>query len=69
MAQQLPPSTPIILKIDEVAALFRISKGHARRLVRSGDLPAPSKYGRLHRWPREVVEAWMLRQAAPASQA
>ncbi len=60
-----PPSPlPAVLRIQDLAAHLQISIRHARRLVRDGELPAPTRLGRLHRWPREGVEAWMSRQPA-----
>lgn len=50
---------PLMLTADEFAATLRISRAHFWRLESAGKLPAPLRLGRVVRWDRRVVEAWI----------
>jgi excisionase family DNA binding protein len=52
-----PP--PAMLDVDGVADLLGVSTRHVRRLVDAGKCPQPVRLGRVVRWPRPAVEAWI----------
>lgn len=52
-------AAPLMLTADEFAATLRISRAHFWRLESAGKLPAPLRLGRVVRWDRRVVEAWI----------
>jgi excisionase family DNA binding protein len=41
---------------EELADLLQISPRTLRRLISSGDIPQPIRYGRAARWSDELVE-------------
>ena len=53
------------LSADEVAELLGISRAHVWKLLSSGRLPKPVRFGRAVRWSRATLEAWM-EAGAPA---
>jgi excisionase family DNA binding protein len=57
--------TGALLKIDEVAGLLGCSRRTVRRLVATGQMPAPLRIGSLIRWPKEVIETWIARGCPP----
>lgn len=57
---------PLLMNVQEVAGLLRISDRSVWRLVASGDLPAPIALGRSRRWPRAQIEAWVAAKAGKA---
>jgi excisionase family DNA binding protein len=52
-------SKPIILTVDDVAALLRCSSRHVRRLAAGGRIPRPIKLGVLLRWLKADVDQWI----------
>lgn len=50
---------PLLLEVDEVAAIANCSASTVRRLADSGRMPKPVKVGRLIRWQRVAVEEWI----------
>lgn len=65
MTQQ-PTIAPIALSAEQVAELLGVSRAHIWRMLQRGQLPAPARLGRLSRWDRRTVEAW-LAAGAPAA--
>ncbi len=55
-----PPADPAFLDIQAVAAMLHCSPRHVTRQVKEGRMPAPVKFGRLSRWPRAALEAWIV---------
>jgi excisionase family DNA binding protein len=52
-------STPRMIDVKEVATILKVSKRTVWRLVASGELPQPIRFGRNVRWKLEDVEAWI----------
>lgn len=46
-------------KLDEVAQLMNCSLRHARRMDRNRDIPGRLTFGRLVRFSRKRVDAWL----------
>jgi excisionase family DNA binding protein len=65
MTQQ-PAIAPIALSAEQVAELLGVSRAHVWRMLKRGQLPTPARLGRLSRWDRRTVEAW-LAAGAPAA--
>ena len=55
-----------LLDINTVAERLGCSPRHIRRLVNSGDMPAPIKLGKLSRWDSESIDAWIAGGCLPA---
>lgn len=53
------PQLPVLLTVDDVAALLRCSPRTVHRLTERGRIPRPCRLGSLLRWPRVQVEAWV----------
>jgi excisionase family DNA binding protein len=49
----------VLLTVDDVAAMLSCSTRHVRRLIDSGNCPAPVRIGSLVRLPRVAVEQWI----------
>lgn len=48
------------LLAEEVAAELRISKNTLRKMWKSGDFPAPTRFNkRVHRWRRSAIEEYL----------
>jgi excisionase family DNA binding protein len=64
-------ATPIepaqLLDVAAVARLLDCSQRHVWRLTDSGEFPRPVSVGRLKRWPRSSVLAWIESQTAAVS--
>jgi excisionase family DNA binding protein len=54
-----------LLDVQAVAALLSCSTRHVYRLCDAGKMPPPVKLGALVRWPRRVVEQWLLDGCQP----
>jgi predicted DNA-binding transcriptional regulator AlpA len=52
------PPAPM-LDVHGFAEMLDVSVRSVRRLVDAGKCPPPVRLGRLCRWPRHVVEAWL----------
>ncbi|MBI3735292.1 helix-turn-helix domain-containing protein [Candidatus Sumerlaeota bacterium] len=50
---------PRLLDVFSVAELLDCSPRHVRRLSDSGRMPSPLGLGRLRRWNRAVIAAWI----------
>ena len=46
---------PEMLRAADLARLLQTTTRTIRRLVVRGELPAPQKFGRLARWPRDNI--------------
>ena|SRR5436190_22310041 len=58
------PDSGRMLTAQEVARLLGLNRRSVRRLVLSGQLPAPLRIGkRAVRWHRKDIDAWVDRQA------
>ena len=55
----------LALTADEVAALLGVSRAHLWKLHSSGRLPRPIRLGRVVRWDRRAIEAWVEAGAPP----
>lgn len=53
------PLTVMLLDVTEVARLLSVSKNTIWKLRSTGDLPAPIRLGKLARWRRDEIEAWV----------
>ena len=60
------PQESLMVSVAEVAEMLGCSKRHVQRLADSGRMPHPVKVGRLTRWKRDSVVAW-IDQGCPAS--
>ncbi len=58
-------SESILLTIRDVAALFRCSPRHVRRMTDDRLMPPPLALGALVRWPRSVIEKWVEEGCPP----
>jgi len=54
-----PEIIPELLRVEEVAALVGLGVRTVWGLVAEKEFPRPVKVGRLSRWRRSAVEAWM----------
>jgi excisionase family DNA binding protein len=54
-----PAAPAAMLDVESFAGLLRVSTRHVRRLVDAGKCPPPVRLGRVCRWPRPAVEAWI----------
>lgn len=52
-------ATAELLDVRAVATLCGCSARHVARLADAGDMPAPRKLGRLLRWARRELTAWV----------
>jgi predicted DNA-binding transcriptional regulator AlpA len=50
---------PILLTARQVAALCQVSLSTVGRRHKTGDMPAPNKIGRLVRWSKADIVAWV----------
>ena len=55
-------STPRMIDVTEVATILNVSTRTVWRLVSSGDLPQPIRFGRNVRWRCSDIEAWIEAQ-------
>lgn len=60
---QQPPSKTELPRLAvsavEVGKMLGISRAHVWRLLASGRLPEPVRFGRSVRWDRWTIEEWM----------
>jgi excisionase family DNA binding protein len=66
MATTTPPA---MLDVREVAALLKCSARTVTRLEEIGAMPPAVRLGRLCRWNRIVVEAWIADGCPPTNPA
>jgi excisionase family DNA binding protein len=52
-------TTPEVCDIIDVSSLLKCSPRHVDRLVEEQKFPAPFRVGKLRRWRRQTVLAWM----------
>jgi len=60
----LPELAPL-MDVNDVACVLRCSARTVYRLADSGRIPAPVKLGGLVRWPRHIVEHWIVHDCPP----
>ncbi len=58
-ASTTPPAEPVLLDIRAVSRLLSCSARHVARLAENGRLPQPVKLGRLIRWRRADLDAFL----------
>lgn len=58
-----------LVDVHGAATILDCSARHVQRLWRSGNLPAPLRLGRLRRWGRSALEAWIARRTDDPAQA
>jgi len=62
-AKDMPPAdsaqTPVLLTVDEVAAILKCSPRTVYRLADAGRIPPPYRLGGLVRWRADIVKAWI----------
>ena len=54
---------PLLLTVEQVAALVQLPRSTLYRLVAAGQFPPPVKLGRATRWHRPTLERWLDQQA------
>jgi predicted DNA-binding transcriptional regulator AlpA len=54
-----PLAEPALIDVKAVAALLDCSPRHVTRLEEAKRMPPAIKLGRLSRWPRETILAWI----------
>jgi excisionase family DNA binding protein len=64
-ATAITPEVPLLLKLPQVAALVGLAPRTLWRLIGSNQFPAAavSIGGRIRRWKREDIEAWVSEQS------
>lgn len=58
-----------LMSIDEVRALVPCSRSFFRKLCEQGKAPKPIRLGRLTRWSREEINAWMAARCPSINEA
>jgi prophage regulatory protein len=53
------PRLPSMIDVREVASILSISTRSVWRLVATGELPQPVRFGRSARWRLADIEAWI----------
>ena len=66
-ATDKPVEPAQLLDVAGVAAILSCSVRQIWRLTDSGEFPRPLSVGRLKRWPRSSIVAWIESQAAPTT--
>ena len=66
-ATAVSPTDPILLDIRAVARLLSCSPRHVARLADGGRLPQPIKLGRLIRWRRADLDAFLAKSCPTES--
>ena len=65
----LPPAlvspAPELLDVRGVASEMSVSIAHVRRLAAAGLMPPPVKLGRILRWRRAAISAWIASGCPP----
>lgn len=59
LTQTRPSTEPALLDTHAVAALLGCSPRHVTRLRDAGLMPPAVRLGRLCRWPRAAIDAWV----------
>ena len=57
-----------LLSVDEVAALLTVSKSTISRLIAAKKFATPYKIGKVHRWKRSQIIAWLDSQQEKGSE-
>lgn len=58
---------PELLDVRGVAGEMNVSTAHVRRLAAAGRMPRPIKLGRILRWSRTAISAWLASGCPPQS--
>lgn len=54
---------PLLLQVDEVAQLLRVTRKSIYTMVDRGEIPGVTKLGRRLRFRRDAIEAWLAESA------
>lgn len=69
MTKDCPPGLaapePEMIDIRGVADVMAVSVDHVRRLAAAGLMPRPAKLGRILRWHRPTISAWLANGCPP----
>ena len=65
LANAAPP-TALLLSVKQVAEALGVGERTIWRLSATGQLPEPIRIGRLRRWRRSTLEAWLARAESEA---
>lgn len=60
-----PMVEPLVVTVDEVAKMLRLSKRSVWRLRSAGVLPAPLRLGNSVRWLKSDIDAWIAGGCLP----
>lgn len=55
----VPPSPPLLLTLNELCELLRMSPRQVRNLAKTGRMPAALKIDGRLRWSRKSIEQWI----------
>ena len=58
---------PLAMSVKDVADALAVSERTVWRLAAVGEIPQPMSIGRLKRWRRSTLEAWLARQESEAT--
>ena len=50
---------PVLVDVPWIARALGCSERHVHRMKSAGQMPKPVRLGRLLRWDRKVLEAWI----------
>jgi prophage regulatory protein len=53
------PSTPILIRLTDVAHIVGLRKSRIYGLIQCGDFPSPVKIGRASRWVASEISEWV----------
>ena len=57
-------SLPLLLQVEEVADLLRVSRKAIYAMVERNEIPGVTKLGRRLRFRRDALEAWLVDASA-----
>ncbi len=58
---------PVLLDVNQVAALLGVSRSHVFRMTDSGQMPRPLRLGSLVKWRRADLDDWLAAGAPRVS--
>lgn len=63
--KELPERGPLLLDVAEVAELLGVGRSTLYRLDETGAVPRGVRIGRMRRWSREELRAWIAAGCPP----
>ncbi len=48
-----------LLTREDLATALQVTTRHLSAMVARGELPEPIRFGRLVRWPKSAIDAWI----------